>query len=167
MITVVRFSLETKPAANRGPASVVQDVVGSLYNACTGVRTADVAHNASGLPPFRLGAVTAAVTVLDDGCLARVRATVLFRRHQRYGPHLGGRTRVSEDAWRRPSRHTLTPWGWHMHSVSQFLPALGCGNTCRQKLWPAEEVAAWTRAKTPRARRRWALCRNELLLLSP
>ena len=81
MITVAQFTLATKPAANRGPASVAQDVVGSLYNACTGVRTADVAHNASGLPPFRLGAVTiadggaqatAAVTVLDDGCLARV-----------------------------------------------------------------------------------------------
>ncbi len=81
MITVVRFTLAIKPAANHRPESVVQDVVGSLYNACTGVRTADVAHNASGLPPFRLGAVTvadggaratAAVTVLDDGCLARV-----------------------------------------------------------------------------------------------
>ncbi len=83
MITVVRFTLATRPAANRGPASVAQDLVDSLYNACTGVRTADVAHNASGLPPFRLGAVTvadagaqatAAVTVLDDGCLARVLA---------------------------------------------------------------------------------------------
>ena len=83
MITVVQFTLATRPAANRGPEFVVQDVVGSLYNACTGVRTADLAHNASGLPPFRLGAVTvadggaqatAAVTVLDDGCLARVLA---------------------------------------------------------------------------------------------